>query len=155
MPAGRPSGFDPEFCKWGQKLTFLGATNREVAEFLEVSEQTLNRWRHEFPEFCDALKTGKQEADERVKQSLYRRAVGYSFDAVKIFPPGRSVDSEGKSVMGEPVIVPYVEHCPPDTTACIFWLKNRIPAEWRDRQEPAAGEDIAAALRILAEKLST
>ncbi len=29
----------------------------------------------------------------------------------------------------------YEEVHAPDTTACIFWLKNRKPAEWRDKQD--------------------
>lgn len=29
----------------------------------------------------------------------------------------------------------YIEHYPPDTTAAIFWLKNRQPAKWRDKKE--------------------
>jgi hypothetical protein len=32
----------------------------------------------------------------------------------------------------EPVYAPYTEHVPPDTTAAIFWLKNRNPSAWRD-----------------------
>jgi hypothetical protein len=32
----------------------------------------------------------------------------------------------------KPVIVPYIQHVPPDVTACIFWLKNRDPEHWRD-----------------------
>jgi len=67
-------------------------------------------------------KAGKAEADVRVERSLYRRAVGYSYDAVKIF-----CDKNGKVTP-----VPYREHVPPDFTAHIFWLKNRDPAHWRD-----------------------
>jgi hypothetical protein len=58
--------------------------------------------------------------------ALYHRAVGYSYDAVKVFMPANS---------DKPVLVPYREHVPPDTTACIFWLKNRRPKEWRDVQD--------------------
>jgi hypothetical protein len=68
----------------------------------------------------------KRRRGFEVERSLYHRAVGYSYDAVKIFMPG------GK---GKPVIVPYREHMPPDTVACIFWLKNRRREEWRDKQE--------------------
>jgi hypothetical protein len=75
------------------------------------------------PEFLHALKLGKKEVDERVERSLYQRAVGYSYDAVKIFLPYGSK---------EPVYAPYIEHVPPDTTAAIFWLKNRCPSQWRD-----------------------
>jgi len=75
------------------------------------------------PEFCDALKLGRNEADARVERSLYQKPVGYSFDAVKIFMPAGAV---------EPIYAPYVEHVPPSDVACIFWLKNRDPAHWRD-----------------------
>lgn len=82
---------------------------------------TLNAWKADYPAFLKSLKRAKAEADQRVEHSLYRRALGYSHDAVKI------LQNEG-----EPVIVPYVEHYPPDTVACIFWLKNRQPQQWRD-----------------------
>ncbi len=110
---GRPSKFKPEYVEQARKLTQLGATDREVAEFFNVSEQTLNTWKHVHPEFLVSLKLGKETADRRVEQSLYRRAVGYSYDAEKIF-----------TYEGQPVRVPYVEHVPPDTTACIFWLRT-------------------------------
>jgi hypothetical protein len=119
---GRPSKFKPEYVEQARKLTQLGATDREVAEFFNVSEQTLNTWKHVHPEFLESLKLGKETADRRVEQSLYRRAVGYSYDALKIMGYG-----------GEYTHVPYVEHLPPDTTACIFWLKNRRREDWRDR----------------------
>ena len=70
-----------------------------------------------------ALKLGKKEADEQMERSLYQRGRGYSYDAVKLFMPAGAK---------KPVIVPYVEHVPPDVTAGIFWLKNRDPAHWRD-----------------------
>lgn len=126
MPAGRPTKYKPEFVGQAQKLAALGATDREVAEFFEVDERTLNRWKHTQPEFCQALKVGKDAADERVELSLYRRAVGYSHDAVKIFMPAGAE---------KPVYAPYTEHFPPDTTAAIFWLKNRRKEDWRDKQE--------------------
>jgi hypothetical protein len=63
------------------------------------------------------------KANERVKRSLYMRAVGYSYDAVKIFMPAGAK---------KPIYAPYVEHMPPDVTAGIFWMKNPDPSEWRD-----------------------
>lgn len=123
MPGGRPSKFQPEFVEQARKLAALGATDREAAEFFDVSESTLHLWKHTSAEFSEALKVGKATADQRVVQSLYRRATGYSFDAVKIFMPAGAK---------EPVFAHYVEHAAPDTTAAIFWLKNRDPANWRD-----------------------
>lgn len=124
MAGGRPSKFKPEFVEQAQKLAALGATDRDIADFFKVSEATLNRWKQTVPEFCESLKVGKGPADERVEQSLYRRAVGYTFDSEKVF-----------QFQGEIVRAKTVEHVPPDTTAAIFWLKNRKPQEWRDKQE--------------------
>ena len=63
------------------------------------------------------------DADNRVERSLYNRAIGYSYDAVKIFMPAGAK---------KPIYAPYVEHVPPSDVAMIFWLKNRDPANWRD-----------------------
>ena len=122
MAGGRPSKFKPEFIEQARKIATLGATDREAAEFFDVTESTLNLWKHTYPEFSESLKVGKEQADERVEQSLYRRALGYSHDATKI----------AVNAAGEVTQVPFVERYPPDTTAAIFWLKNRKPAEWRD-----------------------
>lgn len=120
----RPSLYKPEYAEQAAKLCRLGATDADLADFFEVTTVTIWNWKCNFEEFFKALKAGKDEADARVERSLFQRAVGYSFDAVKIF-----------QYEGVPVEAPYREHVPPDTTAMIFWLKNRKPAEWRDRTE--------------------
>jgi hypothetical protein len=120
--AGRPSSFKPEYIEQARKLAGLGATDREAADFFNVAESTLYLWKHTQPDFSDALKVGKETADARVEQSLYRRALGYQHDATKI----------AVNAAGEVTTVPFVERFPPDTTAAIFWLKNRRPDEWRD-----------------------
>lgn len=120
----RPSKFKPEFIEQAAKLCKLGATDVEVADFFEIDARTLYRWKADNEAFCQSLKAGKIEADERVERSLYAKAIGYSYDAVKIF-----------NHQGVIIEAPYREHVAPDTTACIFWLKNRKPAEWRDKQE--------------------
>lgn len=124
MPAGRPSLYQPEFAKQAEKLTVLGATDVELADFFEVDVRTIYRWKHEHEEFCQALNAGKEKADERVENSLYQKAVGYTFESEKIF-----------NHQGEILRAPIYEHVPPDTTAAIFWLKNRRPDVWRDKQE--------------------
>lgn len=124
MPGGRPTSFKDEYVEQARKLAALGATDREAAEFFGVAESTLYLWKHTQPAFSEALRVGKETADERVEQSLYRKAIGYRHDAEKI----------AINASGEVTKVPYVEVLAPDTTAAIFWLKNRKPAEWREKQ---------------------
>jgi len=125
-PGGRPSLYKPEYAKEAQKLCLLGATDKDLADFFEVSIMTIWRWSTAHEEFRYALKVGKDAADDRVERSLYQKAIGYSFDAMKIFNGPQGV-----------VKVEYVEHIPPSDTAGIFWLKNRRKDEWREKQEPA------------------
>jgi hypothetical protein len=139
MPAGRPSLYQPEYAVQAKKLALLGATDQEIADFFEVDVRTVYRWKHNHDEFCQALKAGKDIADDRVERSLYQKAIGYEQDEVKIFMPAGAA---------EPVYAPYRAKVAPDTTAGIFWLKNRRSAEWRDRQQidhtVAMSEDVAA-----------
>lgn len=121
---GRPSKYKPEFAAQAEKLCKLGATDQEVADFFEVDVRTLYRWKGEQEAFCQALKAGKVEADDRVERSLFARANGYEHNEVDI-----------RVVGGAIVQTPIRKYYPPDTTAAIFWLKNRRPAEWRDKQE--------------------
>lgn len=140
MPAGRPSKFKAEYVEQAMKLAHLGATDREAADFFEVDEATIHRWKHTHPEFCESLRVGKEAADARVEQSLYRRALGYSHDATKF-----------NVVEGVVVATPYVEQYAPDTTAAIFWLKNRKPADWRDKQD--IGHDVSDRLGALLSRI--
>ena len=72
-----------------------------------------------------AIKAGKKVADKRTEHSLYERANGYKYETVKVFMPAGSK---------QPVVVHYIEHCPPDVIAAFIWLKNRDPERWRDVQ---------------------
>lgn len=133
MPAGRPTDYRDEYAAQAFKLALLGMTDAEMASFFEVDERTVNNWKIEHPEFFQSITRGKGEADGDVAEKLYRRAMGYSHEAVKIFMPSGS---------SEPVYAAYTEHYPPDTQAASLWLRNRQPAKWRDKQEHEhAGKD--------------
>jgi len=121
MAGGRPTDYKPEYPEQARKLCKLGAIDVELADFFGVTVQTIGNWKAAHEEFFAATKLGKDESDARVEKSLYHRALGYSHDAVKIM-----------AVDGAVVREEYREHYPPDTTAAIFWLKNRKPKEWRD-----------------------
>lgn len=122
----RPSKYQPEFAEQARKLCLLGATDQEIADFFEVDVRTVYRWKGDHDEFCQALKAGKDEADNRVERSLYQQAIGYEQDEVKIFMPAQAE---------APVYAPYRAKVAPNVTAAIFWLKNRRRGEWRDKVE--------------------
>jgi len=125
-PVGRPTKYKPEYAKHALKLCYMGATDEDLADFFEVTIQTIWNWKASHEEFFEAINKVKKEfADNRVERSLYQRAVGYTYDAVKIF--------NGQSGVVE---VPYREHVPPDPTSCIFWLENRRKETWRDNAPP-------------------
>lgn len=122
---GRKSEYREEYAEQALKLCLLGATDKEIAEFFSVSEQTLNSWKKKFPQFLESLKKGKAVADANVASRLYSRAIGYDARATKFATNESKITDK----------VEYLEHYPPDTTAAIFWLKNRQPGKWRDKKE--------------------
>lgn len=135
MNGGRPSSYRSEYAEQAKKLCELGATDSEMADFFDVHRSTLYRWKLEYPEFCDALKVGKEAADNRAERSLYQKATGYTYLEQQAFKVKTVTYDAGKRVKEvEEVRVVEVERvAPPDTTACIFWLKNRRAADWRDK----------------------
>ena len=138
----RKSEYQKEYADQALKLCLLGAIDKELAEFFSVSVQTLNKWKKDYPEFLESLKKGKNIADANVASRLYNRAIGYSCKATKFATSeGRITDSKE-----------YIEHYPPDTTAAIFWLKNRQPEKWRDKKEVDANVNLGDELEELSDE---
>lgn len=125
---GRPTDYRAEFAEQGHNYALLGATDAEMADFFGVAESTLNLWKQKHPKFSESIKKGKAAADGKVAASLFKRALGFRVPAVKIF------QKDGETFEHE-----FQEYHPPDTTAQIFWLKNRQAKNWRDKHEHAVG----------------
>lgn len=130
---GRPPTYDKAFAKVAEALCLFGATDEEIAAYFQVSVRTVHRWKLEHEEFCHALKNGKNLPDERVERSLYQRSLGtYVVEEqaikVKVGPNEEKVE-----------IVKVEKYVPPDTTAMIFWLKNRRSKEWKDVRQHEVG----------------
>lgn len=124
-PGGRPTRYKEEFNEQAYKLCLLGYTDADIADFFKVTETTINNWKIAHPEFFESLKQGKVFADAKVADSLYNRALGYSHTDTKFATwEGKITDS-----------IEYTKHYAPDPTSAIFWLKNRQPKQWRDKQE--------------------
>jgi len=117
---GRPTKYKEEYNELAYKLCLLGHTDEELAQFFEVHVSTIHQWKLDYPDFSDSIKNGKEFADIEIVQSLYNRARGMTL--------------KKQVVKGEGAIVEVEDEIPPDTTAMIFWLKNRQPKKWRDKQ---------------------
>ena len=118
----RPTKYNPDYNEQVFKLCLLGATDRQIADFFNVCEDTIHNWKKKEPEFFESLKRGKLQADAEIADALFNRAKGYSHAEDKIFNDN-----------GSPLVIPTTKHYPPDTGAAFIWLKNR--AGWKDKQE--------------------
>lgn len=147
MAAGRPTKYKPSFNRQAEKLCKLGATDKELADFFNVNEDSIHTWKKKYPKFSESLNAGKILADMNVANKLYTRAIGYKVREVTF----EKIDSkENIEATPEGLIVKgdvyrkkiVVKEQAPDTTAQIFWLKNRrgkVKDEgghrWADKQE--------------------
>jgi hypothetical protein len=122
---GRPTLYKPEYARIAHNYCLLGATNDELASFLEVSARTVDDWLKVHAEFAQAVQTGRAVADAEIAHRLYQRAMGYDYETKKVFV-----------YRGEAVKVDHTVHMPPDVGACIFWLRNRRRRQWMERAKP-------------------
>jgi transposase len=140
-PGGRPTKYKTEFVEQVYKLTLEGYTDKDIADFYNVREQTVNNWKNAHPEFFESLKRGKDDYDSDViEKSLAKRAAGYQYTETT-----KAITGKDKKITTKEV----VKEVAPDPTSMIFWLKNRSPDRWRDKQSIELGvklEDVLAAL---------
>lgn len=108
-----------------------GLTDDQIAQNIGIRRETLYDWKKKYPNFSNALKKGKEVVDRQVENALLKRALGYSYDEVT---HERQYNKEKDEIELVPVKV-VTKQVAPDTTAQIFWLKNRRPDKWRDRKE--------------------
>ena len=105
-----------------------GLTDEQIAENIGITAATLYEWKKRFSDISEALKKGKEVVDRQVENALLKRALGYQYDEIT-----KENGVETKRVTKEVV---------PDTTAQIFWLKNRRPDLWRDRKDVAVEGEV-------------
>lgn len=108
-----------------------GLTDEQLARNMGISVATLYNWKRDHLEILEALKKGKEVVDFQVENALLKRALGYEIVEDKM-----ETDHKGRSKVTQ-----VVRHIAPDTTAQIFWLKNRRPDRWRDRPENTGESD--------------
>lgn len=133
---GRPSLYKEEYANLAFNYCLLGAIDEDLASFFNVAVSTINKWKIDYPLFLESLKKGKEEADAQIALSLFNRAKGAIIHTQQAFKVKEVTVINGKRTEIESVkIVNLQQEQPPDTTAAIFWLKNRRPDRWRDKVE--------------------
>ena len=113
-----------------------GLVNEQIAQNIGIHPSTLYDWQNKYPEIAEALKQGKEVIDRQVESALLKRALGYEYEEVKMIATesgGKRVEKTRKQVL-------------PDVGAQIFWLKNRKPKEWRDKQEVEHSGDLGVVI---------
>ncbi|MCD5183868.1 helix-turn-helix domain-containing protein [Enterococcus gallinarum] len=102
-----------------------GLTDKQVAHNMNIAESTFHEWKKKYSVLSESLKKGKEVVDRQVENALLKRALGYEFKETT-----QELTEDGMRVTKV-----ITKQQAPDTTAQIFWLKNRKPDEWRDKKE--------------------
>lgn len=121
---GRPTKYKQEYCEQAEKLCKKGFIDYEIADFFNVSVSTLNTWKKVYPDFLSSIKEAKAHSDDKVVNALYNRAMGYQTVEVK--------QEDGDQGSKTTTITKQLSG---DVGAMCFWLKNRQPAQWREKSQ--------------------
>ena len=108
-----------------------GLTCADISHNMGIARQTLYSWKNKNAQIREALSHGKDVADRRVENALYKRAIGYDVEEVEIIDDGKRIRTKTTR-----------KHIPGDVTAQIYWLKNRKPDVWRDKRETTVSADV-------------
>lgn len=140
-----------------------GLTDKEIAENMGISRSTLADWCKKYPDISDTIKKGKKITNIKVENALLKRALGYRYNEEKYVTvpmeeaeyakrleeyielyrkehPEATADELYLARMNFPkvreqLVERKTKEVPPDVGAQCFWLKNRMPGEWREKQE--------------------
>ena len=126
-----------------------GLTDEQIAGNMGINVRTLYNWKKKSVRIFQSLKVNKELADIEVENALRKKALGFR-ETEQTVSMRKTVEYEnGKRVreVTEPVVMESERYYPPDTTAQIFWLKNRKPEQWRDEQEQKV--DMTEAVKII------
>lgn len=135
---GAPTKYKNDYADQAYRLCLLGFTDKELAAYFDVEEQTINNWKKEHEDFAASVKKGKDIADGDIAESFYKRAKGYDYEEVTFEKIDSKVNLEitsSKAIVKDAYKKKVVtKHLPPDASAALNWLKNRQKEKWRDKQ---------------------
>lgn len=122
-----------------------GLSDKQIAKNIGVAYSTFREWCKKFPALSASLKRGKEVVDRQVENALFKKAIGYEYEEntykIVTVKEKRIEEKNGKKVSIEVPVEKEIlvkktkKHVSPDTGAAAFWLKNRKPLVWKDKQE--------------------
>ena len=144
---GQPTLYKPEYIELAHNYCLLGATNETLADFFGVTRRTIQNWIAIHPDFADAVRKGRVAADAKVVRALFERATGFSGKVTRT-----------TRYRGEKHTITTTVSYPPNTQACVFWLRNRQSEYWQARAEAppeleVIDDDLAAMLDAAGERM--
>ena len=120
-----------------------GLTDKDISKNMRIGVSTLKEWKNRFEEIREALRIGKDAADRVVENALYKSATGYTIEVTEPVKLKRTIYDEetGRKIREYEEIAQVTKqlHFPAQVTAQIFWLKNRKPDQWREKNDLAIG----------------
>ena len=141
---GQPTLYKSAYCELAHNYCLLGATNEVLAGFFGVTRRTIQNWIATHPDFAEAVRRGRVVADGVVVRALFERACGFNHQVTRT-----------TLYQGEQRTITNTVSYPPDTQACMFWLRNRQRQYWRAKEEatPEVADDMAARLDAAGESM--
>lgn len=113
-----------------------GLTDEQIAANMGITRSTLNEWKKKYSDISDTLKRGKDIVDIQVENALLKRALGYTYiETTQERVDDYDLHTGLKTGSHMEVTKTVTKEVQPDTTAQIFWLKNRKPDTWRDKRD--------------------
>lgn len=133
--------FEEDYCGQAYQYALMSASNSKIAEAMGVSVRQIECWAKEIPAFRTALREGRIDADAKVVESLFKKATGFMQKVDKIV-----FDN------GNMKVVQVDKYFPPDSTAQIFWLRNRQEGNWQDTSKAPTMQATQFNIQIVADK---
>lgn len=126
---GRRSPYDPDIHPdYAKSLAMRGFTNKEIAKKFGISESTFHNWLNKFPEFLESVKVGKEPANAKVENAIFKSCMGYYVEETRAVVVGTGESAHVQKVKETRFI-------PPNFQAQRYWSKNRMGDRWSDKQE--------------------
>jgi hypothetical protein len=143
MSKGRPSKYTEDFPILAEGYAREGLNDKEIAAKLGISIAQYYVYQNDNPDFSESIKRGKAPVDTMVENALLKRALGYDYTEQTT-----EIKMDAKGIPQPAMVKNTVKHVAGDIGAMAFWLKNRKPAEWKDKHEMAIDVNKIPVIRI-------